>query len=204
MKHQPFLNILGVFIMVNMQPVTITATDSTTDQQTYFVFRNGKKVGALISQIGYGPHETRMYLESKITGRLLIELQVNQTLEVTVSNGRMVYAGLVRKINGSTQINRQIQLQSTGYKISGTRCTCRSIPREITFTSTHLFFTEPIGQTELFSETLGTMVPVSQKSPGVYRLLLPDGDWSDYYYRNGILTRIVSKSFYGEVEMVLQ
>ncbi len=51
-----------------------------------------------------------------------------------------------------------------------------------------LYFKEPVGEEYIFSERFARPLKLMKKGDHRYRLLLPDENYIDYYYENGICT----------------
>jgi hypothetical protein len=64
---------------------------------------------------------------------------------------------------------------------------------------TSLYFTEPKGVDEVFSEVYLQYLKVEAIAPGTYETKLPKGGKMTYTYSGGKLTRIKSQTQYGQV-----
>lgn len=58
--------------------------------------------------------------------------------------------------------------------------------KQITFTSTQLFFQEPIGVKEIYVERLNIFSPIEKQSDGTYKTEIEGGD-NYYRYENGVM-----------------
>lgn len=73
----------------------------------------------------------------------------------------------------------------------------------VTYTICNLFGTEPINQSQVFSERWGVYVPLKKKEEHVYEFKYPDGDKYVYYYENGIVTKADISTKQGKAHMYL-
>lgn len=60
------------------------------------------------------------------------------------------------------------------------------VQKRITYTTTRLFFEEPVGVDEVYVERLNVFVPIQYEGDGVYKTVIEGGD-NYYHYENGIL-----------------
>ena len=60
----------------------------------------------------------------------------------------------------------------------------------ITATVGSLYYTEPEGLTEIFSERHGKFLEIEKESEGRYRLKKPDDRFNTYQYENGVCTKV--------------
>lgn len=62
------------------------------------------------------------------------------------------------------------------------------------FNVSDLYFEEPVDEQFIFSERYGRPFELVNKGNGQYRLLLPDKNYSDYFYDDGVCTIVKAKS----------
>ena len=70
---------------------------------------------------------------------------------------------------------------------------------EITFSVTDLFFEEPVGLQNIFSNMFAEMVPLKKLGSGKYQVTTPDKKTTIYTYSNGKLVIIESETPAGNV-----
>jgi len=61
-----------------------------------------------------------------------------------------------------------------------------TISKPVTFTSTQLFFKEPIGVKEIYIERLNVFTPIVKEAEGVYKTVIDGGD-NYYKYEKGVM-----------------
>ena len=62
------------------------------------------------------------------------------------------------------------------------------------FIVSNLYFEEPVNEVYIFSERFGKPVELENKGNGLYRLLLPDKNYCDFFYEEGICTKVKVKN----------
>lgn len=73
----------------------------------------------------------------------------------------------------------------------------------ISCSTVSLFYHEPVGVTQVYSERLGMMVPLNQHRPSEYTFVVPDGSVNIYKYVNGKLNEIELKKPIGTATIKL-
>ena len=66
-----------------------------------------------------------------------------------------------------------------------------------------LYFEEPVNETYIFSERFGQPLEIENKGKGHYRLMLPDKNYCDYFYTEGICTNVKAKNGRRTIKFVL-
>jgi hypothetical protein len=49
-----------------------------------------------------------------------------------------------------------------------------------------LYYTEPLSVSQVYSDNFQRFIAIQRTGPHVYRLNLPDGNYNDYYFQNGV------------------
>ncbi|MCZ2444666.1 MAG: hypothetical protein LC101_12935 [Flavobacteriales bacterium] len=79
-----------------------------------------------------------------------------------------------------------------------------TIAGPIKYSITKMYYQEPIGFTEIFSEVYGKMLPVTIVAPHTYSLKQPDGKANVYRYENGVLVEVTVPSPVGKAHIRLK
>lgn len=74
---------------------------------------------------------------------------------------------------------------------------------KLQFNVSQLYFEEPVNEHYVFSERFGIPVEVEHKGKGQYRLLLPDKNYCDYFYEEGVCTTVKAKNGGKTIKFVL-
>lgn len=61
-----------------------------------------------------------------------------------------------------------------------------AVAKPVTFTSTQLFFKEPVGVKEIYIERLNMFAPLVKEADGLYKTVIEGGD-NYYRYENGVM-----------------
>ena len=79
----------------------------------------------------------------------------------------------------------------------------KTIDIEDKFYVSKLYFEEPIDQTYIFSERFGESLKLINHGNGHYKLLLPDENYCEYFYEDGVCTLVKAKNGRKTIKMVL-
>lgn len=71
------------------------------------------------------------------------------------------------------------------------------------FNVSNLYYEEPVNEKYIFSERFGKPIELENKGNGHYRLLLPDKNYCDYFYEEGVCTNVVVKNGARKIKFVL-
>ena len=71
------------------------------------------------------------------------------------------------------------------------------------FYVSRLYFEEPIDQKYIFSERFGKSLELINHGNGHYKLLLPDDNYVEYFYDDGVCTLVKAKNGNKTIKMVL-
>ena len=76
-------------------------------------------------------------------------------------------------------------------------------PTEVKYSVISLYFSEPKGMKQLFTERIGEVYPLTDLGSGRYEYKIPNGDKNVYVYKNGELVETERKTIIGTVYVKL-
>ena len=115
-----------------------------------------------------------------------------------------MFASSEKRINSRLDEWITISLQNGKYKIENEKGTKSTFTGPIGFSVGMLYHFEPSGQNLVFSERLGTFVPIKKTSNGVYELSQPDGKKNIFKYSNGVCTEMKTEMLASSVQFSLE
>lgn len=159
---------------------------------TMVVTRN--KANAL-EQYSYETHSAVDYLLGKV--------EVNHITRSSYKDGVLQTAYVRNEKNGEVEYYSSTSYDGSDYctVTEKGKVRCR---RKVALSFAKVFFEEPVGQTEIFSERLGEFVPLKQLEEHTYQVCLPDGDKYTYYFEGGRLVRMDVPSPLGKAHFYLR
>ncbi len=137
---------------------------------TYQIKRNGNQIGAMQFHQKNAGNDTYLKMSSNVKTRFVFEINVQTNDEAHFKNGRLVYSIVNRKVNGKEKEHKETRLPN----------------RNIDYNMMLLYCKEPVHITQVYSDSFQQTVPIKRTAPNTYRINLPNGNYNDYYFKNGI------------------
>jgi hypothetical protein len=152
---------------------------------TYRVVHNGDVIGQMLFYQKKEGQDTFLKMTSRVNTRFVFGIQVHTIDEALFRNGQLLSSSVYRKVNGkekeskrTTWINRYYQLQSgSKTKIVSNPIYCNMIL---------LYCQEPADSSTIYSDNFQQFLRIQKIGTHVYRVSLPDGNYNDYHFQNGI------------------
>ena len=171
-------------------------------QNNYAATRNGKTIGWLRTTSSQDGNERSLTTESNLTIRMLISFEAKAITVNKFKGNTLIQAGVYRTLNGREKLDNELQLTDGKYKII--KGDAEPLTRPIVNTVVSIYFKEPVGITEVFSEVYLCFIQLKKIAPSIYQSLLPDGGIMTYSYTLGKLTHITAKTSYGTLQFDLK
>jgi hypothetical protein len=164
---------------------------------TYKVMRNGSETGWVKLTKNTAGNVTVISMSSEIKVRMIILFKIISTEYAEFRDGKMTHSYVFRKMNESVKANHHTRLCGTEYEIESASGKEKLTISPVTFNVLSMYFGEPDGIEHVYSDSQQKLATVKKIRTGVYKLHLPDGNSNEYYYSNGICTRVkIDTSFY--------
>lgn len=180
--------------------VNTSVTQAQTHEDQYAVFRKGKPVGRVMAIQTFSAAGKQTVIKVELSSTIVIPIKVNAaTRNQFDGKGVMQSASFIQRATGGFNKNTQITKEGSSYKLVQDGELVRYHTGGIVFTSNMLYFNEPVGISELYSESHLCFVKLVKLATGIYRLHLPDGNHTTYNYSNGKLQSIAATSAMGDV-----
>lgn len=160
--------------------------------------RNGKNIGSLKTSVSHSGNEYFLLTESNLVIDIVISFSAKAITTNKYTGLVLMEASLKRTVNGRKKLENHVRFENGRYHVTSTGETT-PVTRAIRHTVTYLYFNEPAGIKEVFSEVYLSFLTVTKLNDSTYRTLLPDGGSMTYHYQFGKLTQVVAKTTYGTV-----
>lgn len=133
---------------------------------------------------------------SSAKSRFVFSIEVNTEERAHFRNGLLVSSTVQRHVNGKEKANKQTHFINNSYQLKSERKTSR-LDRPINYNLLLLYANEPSNLSQVYSDNYQQFLEIKQTSPHSYRIQLPDGNYNDYYFSDGICKEIIlHHSFY--------
>ncbi len=121
-----------------------------------------------------------------------------------VYNDQVLQSAVVTRSFLNAHPDRSITLLKNNIYTDGSnRITALTERPVIDFSMTMLYTTEPEGKQVVYSEFHQVFVAVEQIARHTYRIITPEGQIGDYYYKNGLCIKIETKTTWATISTVL-
>jgi len=154
----------------------------------YTVYAAGSDVGglkAICTRVSGNSFTISLETKLNLPFKKIVSL-----IQARYDGNKLVFASSEKRINSRLDEWITISLQNGKYKIENEKGNKSTFTGPIAFSVGMLYHFEPMGQTLVFSERLGTFVPIKKTSTGVYELCQPDGKKNIFKYSNGVCTEM--------------
>ena len=170
----------------------------------YDVIRNGKVIGEInFIEMTQGPRKF-LSMNSNVETTVIIPITDHTAETAGFDKGIMVYSSFYQKQTGSQEVKKTMTVAGKKYKVivNGESKLVNLPP--IRYNTLMLYTTEPAKISKVYSGNFQTMVDIKKVAENKYRLLLPDGKYNEYTYRNGVCVMVDVVRSMGSVQFVLR
>lgn len=170
---------------------------------TYSITRNGNPVGTLQVQEVQKAGRVQYRMQTRVKSRLVFSFSAFSREEAVYEHGCLVYSSLFREVNGREKVNKRTQVAGKNYLVeqNGKKEWLGHYP--IQYNMMSLYTREPLQLSPVFSDNFQRFLPIEKVGVHQYRIRFPDGNWSEYFYRDGICVRIRVKHTLYSAEITL-
>jgi hypothetical protein len=197
--------ITGTFCLCLVYMFLIEATGASAQnaQLKYSIMMNGSGVGLMTIQKTCSSDKTQLSLESKAKKRFIISFEIHEIHTEVFQNNVMTTASIFRQVNGKTKINTLMSFEGANCQIASEGKRSSISVKPVSCSLLNLYFAEPIRIAEAFSDSFRQMLKIEDMGSHIYKVALPDGNSTYFYYTKGLCTKqVINHSFY-KVELVL-
>ena len=177
--------------------LSFSFSDSACAQ--YFIIRNGKIIGKLEVLARPCAQGRKLTLKSDIKESFIAEFNICAKTENVIGPEGLLTSYTERKLNGNTRLKHSMHYEKGGYVSGGKGGFEGPLPGTINHTVTLLYFKEPIGWKEVYSENHRQMLSIRHTEKGIYQMKMPDGKLATYQYHQGRLMKVLVQTSFGPV-----
>ena len=163
---------------------------SQLTQLQYSIKRKGTQIGFIsFSQQFFGNRRV-FRMESEVKTRFLFLFTAIGLEQSVYENGVMLWSSVYQKLNGNEQVNKKTTLVGRNYVVSraGYSETISSYP--ISYNLICLYAKEPIDISKVYSDRFQQFLDIQTIGAHHYKIKFPDGNYNEYFYNNGLCTRV--------------
>ena len=156
----------------------------------YDIKRNGNTVGNIrFSQNSFG-NRTILKMETEVRTRFIFTFIAKASEETIYENGIMTWSSFYRKMNGNVKADKKTKASGSSYTIfNGTKTeTLNKYP--IRYNMLSIYTVEPVNIGKVYSDNFQQFLDIQKLALHHYKIKFPDGNYCEYYYSNGICSKV--------------
>lgn len=156
----------------------------------YNVLRNGNIVGKIFFTQTVSGNRTVLKLVSEIKTRFLFTFTARSHDESIYENGVMTWSSIFRKMNGSVKADKKTKTDGKSYIILKGNKTEKLFNYPIRYNMLSIYTAEPITISKVYSDNFQQFLDIQKLAAHHYKIKFPDGNYSEYFYTNGVCSKV--------------
>lgn len=170
--------------------LVILFTSAYGQTQVYHIKRNDQLIGKLFFQQQNEGDNIYLKITSQVNTRLIFKIDVHTEDRAHFRNGRLISSDVLRVVNGKAKEQKRTILRNNSYQLlCGNKQD--SFDRSIAYNMMMLYRVEPVYWGQVYSDNFQCFLPVHKYAAHQYRINLPDGNFNDYYFENGVCKLVI-------------
>jgi hypothetical protein len=163
----------------------------------YAVLYKGDNVGTMQLYVKKSGDEVYMKMVSSVQMRFVFKIDLKSEEEASFKSGRLVFSKIRRQVNGKEKVNNQTMAAGDVYQTSADGKTGCIHSKAIDYNLLLLYNHEPLNITTVYSDNFQQFLTIIKTAEHAYKIELPDGNYNDYFFKDGICNKVeVHHSFY--------
>lgn len=165
---------------------------------TYAVYKGGDSIGSLKLQRII--KDSMTYYQSNLDTkfRIVISIKMVQQVKVTYSNGRLLSAVCIRKVNDDISVLNSIWWNGASYILANKERESREVKAVIKSSMVSMYFTPPVlPDTAVMAESFLELTAPVKTGPSKYLTTYSDGNTAIHTYSGGICVLIEATADWG-------
>jgi hypothetical protein len=190
-------------ILLILLPGTPLHSYAQDELYTYTISRNGNAIGNMqLAKKTIGV-DTYLSIKSEVKTRFIMGINVKTIDQARYNGGQLIYSNVSRTVNGKEKEAKKTMLVNNRYEIQSGKNSPRLFGGPITYNMMMLYLKEPAGISRVYSDNFQQFILVNKLTTHSYRLNLPDGNYNDYHFQNGICSRVLIHHSLYDIEIKL-
>jgi hypothetical protein len=156
----------------------------------YNIKRNGEIIGKLSFVQNIEGENVYLKITSQVSTRFVFKIDVQTEDLAHFKNGKLISSDVSRLVNGKAKDRKKTNLQNDGYELqSGSKF--NSLNQFIGYNMMLLYTKEPLNINQVYSDNFQCFLPIKKSAEHLYRVNLPDGNYNEYHFENGVCKLVV-------------
>ena len=156
----------------------------------YSIKRNGDVVGNIQFVESIAGKRTVLTMESEVNTRFIFNFKAKAKEETIYDNGIMTWSSIFRKLNGNVKTDKKTKANGNAYTVyKGTKTeTVNNYP--VRYNMLSVYVTEPVSISKVYSDNFQQQIDIQKIANHHYKIRFPDGNYNEYFYTNGVCSKI--------------
>jgi hypothetical protein len=163
---------------------------SQANQLRYSIKRKGSQVGTISFFQQFIGSKRIFRTESVVKTRMLFLFTAIGREESVYENGVLLSSSVYQKLNGSEKLNKKTMLVGRNYVVYDGKNPETLTNYPISYNMICLFAMEPAAVAKVYSDKFQQFLDIQTVRDHQYRIKFPDGNFNEYFYRDGLCTRV--------------
>ena len=181
-----------------------TLAKAQSTQMNYKIMRGGNDIGRLQLEKKIVGNKSNLMLTSEIKTYLLFLITVLVKESAIFENGKLIYSSQFRKINGTTKMDKQTLHVEDKYVVTENGKKEKLKLPLIDYNVLSLYFAEPITVKSVYSDKQQCYINLIKMNDGGYKIKFADGNTNNFYYQNGVCTKVKINNPFYSIEIIHQ
>lgn len=177
-------------VLILLSIIFSTFAISQEKKLEYQIKRNGGVVGNIRFTQSSSGNRTTLKLESEVKTRLIFLFTAKAQEEAIFDNGIMTWSSIFRKLNGNVKADRKTKAAGNSYTIYKGEKTEAQNSYPIRYTMLSMYLAEPVAVAKVYSDNFQQFLDIQKLGEHHYKIKFPDGNFSEYFYQNGICLKV--------------
>lgn len=173
-------------------PFFLFAITSAAQEKTvnYNVLRNGDIIGQMQFYQKTNNNDVFLKISSEVKTRLIFDIDIKTEEGSHFKNGKLISSYVKRHVNGKEKANKTTQLVDSSYKTLAENKKGQIKQQYIDYNLMLLYSKEPADENQVYSDSFQQFLVIKKIKNHSYRIVLPDGNYNDYHFLNGICQKV--------------
>lgn len=166
----------------------LIATLSNSQTFDYTITSNNNYIGDLkVTKTVLNKNTFQIEAVSEVKVKIFIKINLKYNLNCTYKNNELLFSSVTTYVNGKIHSTSKTEKMGDYYTITKNGHSSKYL-NKITFSGALLYYREPKGLLNIYSEFDNLEKPIKNTGINNYQIINPkDGHLSEYTYKNGIL-----------------
>lgn len=185
--------------------LAITSSENVifeVEKISFSVIRNESSIGFIDIEKTIIDKTTTYIINSEVNAKVILNFNAIGKEKSIYNEDTLIYSSVYRKLNDKVKLNQSLSLNNGKYilKIKDRKETLHFDVINRNFVT--LYFFEPKGISQVYSDKYKEMVKITPISEGNYKVILPDNSTNIYHYKNGKCNLIEVEGTFYKIKLI--